>query len=363
MNKEKINCIQLFSILFFVMTCSLTGMGLIAVLKKASVDAYLCPLIASILGIPLIIMFIIISNYKPELTLGEKIIDVFGKVLGTIINYLFIILVFFFSVALLYNLSTFIVSQFLPETPSYIVAFLFMLIIIYINIKGIETMSRVSLLLLSITLIFFLITVLGLTKTFEIDNLKPFLEYGFKNPFSGSLYILFLNYFPLFTLLTIPKQQITDKKNYTKYFIIAYIASTLFMFIMILITLGNLGINLAQLYQYPEYIVLKRINILDFLDRIENLLSIQRILKLFITLSFYTYFISNTIKPHNKSKIIPCAIFIPITFLSQKIYKNTTQFNHFVLKYVPLYRIIFIIIMIIVFIGIYIKYKKSKYKS
>ena len=75
------------------------------------------------------------------------------------------------------------------------------------------------------------------------------------------------------------------------------------MFGIIFITLGNLGINLSQLYQYPEYIVLKRINLFEFLDRIENLLSIQRILKIYISLSFFTYFISNTIKPHNKSSL------------------------------------------------------------
>lgn len=362
MNKEKLNCLQLFSILFFIMSAPLTGMSLIGIFKKAAVDAYFCPLVAAILGIPLIFIFIFLSNYKPDLTLGEKIISIFGKKVGTVINYIFILFILLFSVTLLFNLSDFIVSQFLPETPKYMVALLFASIIIYINTKGIETMSRVSLILFAITFIFFMVTILGLFPSLKIDNFKPFLEYGLKNPFSGALYILFLNYFPIFTLLTVPKNQITDKKNYNKWFIGTYIFSTIFMFGIIFITLGNLGINLSQLYQYPEYIVLKRINLFDFLDRIENLLSIQRILKIYISLSFFTYFISNTIKPHNKNKILPFLILIPMILIPQIQYRNNTQFNNFVLKYVPIYRLVFIGIVIMIFIGALFKYKKEKNK-
>ena len=362
MNKERLNCLQLFSILFFIMVAPLTGLSLIGIFKKANVDAYLCPLFASLLGIPLMLIFIFLSNYKPDLTLGEKIISIFGKVLGNIINYLLIVFILLFSVTLLFNLSDFIVSQFLPETPTYVVACLFASIIIYINTKGIETISRVSLVLFVIIFIFFMTTIFGLYPSLKIDNFKPFLEYGFKNPLSGSLYILFLNYFPIFTLLTVPKNQITDKKKYTKWFIGTYIFSSLFMFGIIFITLGNLGINLSQLYQYPEYIVLKRINLFEFLDRIENLLSIQRILKIYISLSFFTYFISNTIKPHNKSKIIPFFILIPMIIIPQIQYDNNTQFNNFILNYSPIYRIIFIVIILIVFIGALLKYIKKKNK-
>lgn len=138
MNKERLNCLQLFSILFFIMVAPLTGLSLIGIFKKATVDAYLCPLFASLLGIPLMLIFIFLSNYKPDLTLGEKIISIFGKVLGNIINYLLIVFILLFSATLLFNLSDFIVSQFLPETPTYVVACLFASIIIYINTKGMK---------------------------------------------------------------------------------------------------------------------------------------------------------------------------------------------------------------------------------
>lgn len=360
MNKERLNCLQLFSILFFIMTAPLTGMSLIGIFKNAGVDAYICPIIASILGIPLLFIFIFLSNYKKDLTLGEKIINIFGKKIGTIINYIFILFILLFSVTLLYNLTDFIVSQFLPETPTYIVAILFAFIIIYINIKGIETMSRVSLILFAMTIFLFIVTVLGLLPSLKVDNLMPFFEYGMKNPLSDSLYILFLNYFPIFTLLTIPKNQITDNKNYNKWLIGTYIFSTIFMFLIIITTLGSLGINLSRLYQYPEYIVLKRINLFDFLDRIENLLSIQRIFKIYISLSFFIYFISNTIKPHNKNKLLPFIIIIPIIIIPQIQYHNNTQFNNFILKYMPIYRLIFLGLIILVFIGALIKYKKKK---
>lgn len=360
MEREKINNVQFISLLIFIITAPLTGINVTYTLNTAGVDAYLCPLFAAILGIPLLLIFIIIFNYKPDLTLGEKVTYIFGKKIGFIINLLLILFAIFFSITLFFNLTDFIVSQFLPETPTKIIGFFFCLIIIYAVIKGIETMSRVSLILLFFTVVIFIISIFGLTNPFDINNLKPFLEFGVQNTFKGSLHLLCVNFFPIFLLLTVPKNQITNNKHFSKWLVGAYIFSTLLMFLIIFSLVGNLGIDLSTLYQYPEYLVLKRINLFNFLDRIENILSMQRIIKMFMFLTFCTYFVTNTIKAHNKSKIIPIMTVIIIYLIAENVFKNNTMFNNFLLKYVSFFRILFLILIIIIFMSVIIKKLRKK---
>lgn len=355
MEKSKINSLQIIAILIMMVCAPLTGMNLTYIFKHSGTDAYLCPLIAAIIGIPLLFIFKYIFDFKPELTLGEKIISVFGKFFGTIINILLIIFTLFFSITLYFNLSDLIVSQFLPETPLKLIAIVFGIAIIYINIKGIETMSRVTLILFILTIILFVTSIFGLFPTFEVAKLKPFLEFGINNPIKGSLHILSVNFFPMFLLLTIPKKQIVDGNKFMKWLILGYIFSSIFMFLIIISIIGNMGINLAKFYQYPEYIVLKRINLFGFLDRIENILSLRKILKMFVFLSFFTFFITNTVKPHSKSKLIPIISVFIMFICSQMLFKSNTLFNNFVVSYISVLRLIFLGIIIFILIGVIIK--------
>ncbi len=355
MEKEKVNCVQIVSILVFIITAPLTGINVTYTLNTAGVDAYFCPLIAALIGLPLLFVFITIFNFKPDLTLGEKVIYIFGKKVGKIINILLMMFAIFFSITLFFNLTDFIVSQFLPETPTKFIGFFFGLIIIYVVTKGIETISRVSLILLFFTTIIFIISMYGLISYFDINNLKPFLEFGLSSTFKGSIHLLCVNFFPLFLLLTIPKNQITDNKHFHKWLIGAYIFSTVLMFLIVFAIISNLGINLATIYQYPEYLILKRINLFNFLDRIENILSMQRIMKMFMFLCFCTFFVANTIKAHNKSKILPIIIVLIIYLISENVFKNNTMFNRFLLKYVSLFRLLFLGLILFIFIFLIIK--------
>ena len=103
---------------------------------------------------------------------------------------------------------------------------------------------------------------------------------------------------------------------------ISYIISILALFAIVILTLGNLGIYLASIYQYPEYIVLKRIKIFNFIDRIENILTIQFIFSMFASMCFGVYCVTNLLKPRNKSRILPAFITVLILLVSTFAFKN-----------------------------------------
>ena len=161
-------------------------------------------------------------------------------------------------------------------------------------------------------------------------------------------------------ILTIPKNKISKSEKYNKYLLISIALGTIFIFSIVSITLGVLGINLASVYQYPEYIVLKRIELFNFIDQVENIINFQWILGLFILISFCVYCISNTIKPNNKSKILPILIITILTLTTNCFFTNITIFNHYIYHIAPFIRIGFLLFIIFIFISIKIKeYSKT----
>lgn len=361
MIKDKINSLQLSSMMMMLMVASFLGIGMFSIIKSAGVDAYISILIGGIAGIFVLLTFFVIFDYEPNLSIGDKFKNVFGKKIGTVLNLITLLIVITLGISAMFNLTTFITSQFLPETPAWIIGVAFSLVVILINIKGLETLSRTCLILLIICIILFLGSMIGLIPEFQLSNLKPYLEYGFKRPLIGAFYNFSFNIIPIYFLLVVPKNSLVNKEKYKKYIWIFYVASVAFKFILMLMTMGVLGIHLASIYQYPEYIVLKRINLFDFIDRIENIITIQWLFGLFFNMSFVVYYISNSLKFANKSKLLPIILQAIIFFESLFLFKNNTNFNDYTYTKVPIVRLSLLFIYILLFIMILIKKKKKTF--
>lgn len=356
---KKINTVQLCSMFIILILSATFGKGFSTVIKASGIDSWISVLIAGVLGFGILFIFIYISNYEKDLTLTEKTKKLFGNIFGTIINYILVIILFVTAVSLFYDLMGFISSQFLPETPIFIIGFMFTLVIIYINIKGIETISRTAIVIFFISMFLFIIAVFGLIGKFDVSNLKPMLEFGLKNSVKGSMYILLLNILPSVVLLIIPKNTLVDYKKTSICIIISYIFSIILILLTIFLTLGNLGIELSRLYLFPEYVVLKRINLFNFIDRIENIIVIQWIFGLFLNVSFIIYFITNTIKKNN-NKIITYLIAFILLFISNYVFKNTTIYDVYIYNIAIYFK--YTLLLVLILITIKIKYNRIKKK-
>ena len=182
---------------------------------------------------------------------------------------------------------------------------------------------------------------------------------GLSKPLIGSLYFVAINIMPVFLLLIIPKKNIVDKNHYNKFFIISIIISIVLIFFIFVVVVGNLGIYLASSYQYPEYIVLKRISLFNFLDRIENMVVIQWIFALCLSICIVVYYISNTIKKKKHNKLINTGIILALLIASLYSFKNNTIFNEFIYYYFPYVSLTIFIIMLLCGIMIFIKRRRT----
>lgn len=358
--KAKINNLNI-SCLFFLSLFSCTlGIAPYIIIKYNNINAYISIFLGIFFGIIPFIILLYLFNYESDKTIYEKTKIVFGKVFGTIVNILLIISYLLVAVTILFNISNFIISQYLTNTPIILVIIIFSLTSLYASSKGTTTITKISLIYTIIVITLFFLGIIGLAPEIEINNLKPFLEFGIKKPLLGAfIYTLTLTT-PVNAILLIPKNNIENNNKTNKYLIITYIISTIIIALTSFVTCSVLGKYLLEIYQYPTYITLKRISIFGFIDRIENFLSFQWILSAFIILSLTINAINNYTKK-GKNILFNFSTIIIIIFTTIMLFKNNTNFNHYLDSYYPYILLFTECIYFIIFITIIIKkvYKKN----
>lgn len=353
---KKTSYLEIASIVIIQTVTTFFGIS-VSILKEGSgINSWLSALISYAIGFIPLIMIILISNYQPEKKLNEKINLLFGKKIGFIINILFSLILLTIGITLLYNINNFILSQFLYRTPFLVSCTLFMLLIVYCANKGINVISKIAMLLLTINISLYTINILSLIPHIEVSNFLPLLKENTHNILPTSLKIASINYLPLLTLLIIPKNKITVPKQYNKTLIISYIISALISFGLVITTFGVLGIDLVNTFEYSEYIVLRKVKLLGFLERIENIISLQWIIGSYVYLTIITYTISKSIpfksiKAHKWTNLIIGIILITLTTI---LFKDNTLFDTYIKNIFPYITSSILVIHILLLIKIFI---------
>lgn len=358
--KWKINSLQYSVIITFLIYIPILGIGTNLLINIAKNNAYISTIIMGITGVLILLLFNYIHSYNKDKPISTTIINLYGKVLGSIINTIICIIFLIISITYLYNLSNFITSQFLSQTPTVIIVISIAILIAYNLSKGFQNMSRVSLVLFIINIILFILTLIFLIPHTDINKLKPFLSNDITSITKAGLLLASTNILPIFALLCIPKNNIKDNKKLSKYLVTFYTTTIISCFLLVSTTISTLGIYLSKMYQYPEYITLKEVNLLGFIERSENILSIQWILGYFVAISLFIYYISSTIKikEDTPNNIITIIILIITIYSTRKIFKNNTMFNYYITNIFPYITMILLLVFILIAITIFIKKRK-----
>ena len=317
----------------------------------AGVDSWLIPIIGSILGTPILLLYLYIYNYRKDLNINQLNIYLFGKKLGRVIAFIMLLFALTFTMVSFWNLTSFVSSQYLYNTPEFFIDIIFVATTFYFFSKSEQTIFRSSLILIYIVLFLYGISFFGLIDKIKIDNVKPFLEHGIIPVLKGVYNYISYVILPIFTLSVINRNKV-NKKSLSKWIIITYFISNFLIFTMLFLLISVFGIELATLYQYPTYHILKRVFIGGFIERLENVLSIQYIIVLFIPCAFSNYYSLKSIRDitNIKKNIYIFPILILLMFLSQYIFKSNTYGEYFLINIYPIFMgIILIIIPIFTF--------------
>lgn len=333
---------------YFLMRSLFVGVATYNIFNIVKQDSCFSIIIGFLISfIPLLIYYHLL-NHNPNLNINNLILTYCGNIIGKILISFFILFFLFHTSVILWNLCNFINTQYLFQTPLLAIAIFFMIPVIYIVNKGLKVIGRCGIVFFLMSLFLLILIVFSLTFKINFNNLFPILEVGLKPILNGSFTNIVYNILPIFVLLIIPKNNIEDNKKLTKSFLKIYSFTFLTLLLTIFFTLTIFGIDLANLYQFPEYHLLKVINVANFFQRMESILSFQWLFDLVMTLIIFIYYIKTSIKEtfnFKYNKILIIIISLIVVIISRNIFKNNTLAYQFL---GGLYRYICLLFLLII---------------
>ncbi len=319
-----------FSYTYFLTRVFFIGFGFSFLFNIAGKDAWISFLIGHLLSLLLVIYINKLKKqYAQKQFLKEK-----GHNFLKIIIALFATLI---SVEILFIFQTLASNFFLVKSPHYFILLPALLLAYRICQKNFTTISRVSTILMTISLSMVIIALFVLTGYVKKDNFMPVLTKDFFHIIQASIYYVAYSTAPLVFLILLPN---TDN-NLPKH----YIKANLTIIIMGILIIGILGPDLINIYRYPEYMILKVIKILNFIEKVENIFAIATLFDLFMALSISLNIIKEKLpkKKQNLSFIAILLIIFALSIFLGIYYSIALQIYY----YLPVILLIFIFIILL----------------
>ncbi len=365
MKNDKVNSNSIASLIFAFTKASFLGSGFIFVFSEISKSHFLGMIIGLVLSFLFAFIFFKVLDIYPEKNLYEKLEVIFPKWISTIILLILIIIIFIVGSFLFFRLISFLSTHYLTKASNIVLALLLNTIILYLSINNFEVVTRFASISFVICAAIYIFNITSLLQYFDINNIKPFLVTDATSVVKTSLVTAFLFSGPLFLLTFFRKNDIKNNNVLKKKVFLFYGLSAIVLFSIAIMITGCLGIELVSIFTYPEYIVLKKINILNFISSVENISVLLWFFYIIITTSFGLIVIKKIISKKlkikkNKNEKIIVLIMIIISIVIQTIlFNNDYSLDTPELVYIPaLIYALFIFISLIILIT----YKLKKHK-
>lgn len=353
---NKVSRFQVGMFLFLISSSLYLGISDIVLLRKANDEVLISMLLGTILGLIPVLMYLKINSSITDLNIFEKNKKLFGKVIGFIINICLIVMYMLFLAMATRAVVMFVTSKYLQATPYYLVGILVIVTGLIISFKGIETILRVSRLSFFLVIILVIFIEVFLSEYIEIGNIMPIFtgDNYVKDIFDGAIYHASSCSLSSMLLLTINKDKVKDKEKYNKTIIIFYLLASLSLCLVMFFIISCFGYDMASLFRYPEYILLKKIGVSNSELHLENLLAFRWIFYMIALCNISCYGIICGIKSYVKNIKISNIIIIILAILCMIGGKTAGPVPHSINNikyyYVPYIALPMFIILTIMFI-------------
>jgi len=266
---------KIYSLSYFLGRSFFLGFGFSVILYNTNKDSWICFLLGTLLGIMLIYGISQIKKWMKNQTLNEYLTE--KKFLKFVILSLFLIFNVYLLSQLIFILETFASSFFLIYSPTFFILLPIFFLIYRITKKSWQTIGRIAEIFMPISLVIVLLSIVILTPYGTLDKFMPIMTQSTLDMIKCTVFFAFYTSAPFLLLLNAP---MNNNKLIRK-----YLFSTATIILIGILIIAVLGPNLIQIYRYPEYMILKKIKVFQFLEKVENIVSITWILDVFMTLA------------------------------------------------------------------------------
>jgi len=356
MNKIKITNHQLFSLT----ACSTFG-GIAIVIAStitniAKQDAWISAAITPVFGLLILWLMCSLGSLYPDMTFIEVIMKVFGKWIGWAVAASFILLCLEVSSHMPWYISSFVTSQAMPETPSYVIDAVFLTAVVIGVLYGIEAIARASEIFTYFVSFLFIVAMVLVLPSAKIENIFPIFEKGIAGSIKGSFILTNYSTLPLIVIMMIYPVNTSDLPAARKSIFKGYLWTGFLIFIAILMCILVLGAEISAGSNYPTYLLAKEINVDVVFTRFEFVIAAKWITTNYIicTLFFYTAVIGLSqllgLKDYRKI-VLPLGLIVLV--MSEVVYPNITYERNWLNLVWPPYIITYALVLPVMLLLVY----------
>jgi spore germination protein KB len=321
---------------------------------EAKQDAWIAAIFSVVIGMLAVLLYHAVGNLYPDLTLVQYSEKILGKWLGISASLLFLTHILITAAVMIREIGDFMTTQIMPETPIQSIHIIFLAIVMMAVRLGLETMTRSVEVFFLLVIILFLILVIFLLPQVKIENMQPIFEGGFKPILRGSILFTVLPFAELFIILMF-FPYVNDKTKVRNRFLLGALLGGITLIITTTLSILVLGADMTARNLYPSYILAKKINVADFLQRIEAILAVIWFITVFLKTSFYFYTGTLTLAQMLKLKEYRSLVFpigMILIVLSLVISPNIVYSNNFNTKIYPVYDITICVLLPLLLLGV-----------
>lgn len=244
----------------------------------------------------LIFVFILNSLFKnfPNADIIDISEFVGGKFLKSFISLLFVLSFFLVSYITLTDFANTLKIVYFQESPLIFILLFFMTGILIANIVGLKSIVRTISLIIPFTIVSILIALFGVHDQFSFDKFVPIFGYNYKTTFLNGFLNIFSLYVITYYFFIIPL--LKEPTDYKKITIISYMISWILLFSASICILTLFPITNDTEALNSIYLLARRIEFGDFLQRLDALFILLWLISILCYLSLSIFMINRIIE-------------------------------------------------------------------
>jgi spore germination protein (amino acid permease) len=343
MNKESVSASQM-CILFFVF---MTGSSLINVpgplIARANNGAWLSLLLSGIAGLCVLSCLLYLYRRFPDRSFIEYSKQLVGPWLTVLLSIGFLSFLYQMQAAIVLDVSLFMISSMLRETPLYVFSFFVFLVAALTVRAGIEVMARMFSIILLVVVLFTGSVLLLAIPDYHPSFLLPIMPQGLKPVMHGAYFAYGFPYSEvmLFGML-LPFVQQSSSSKLPRMMIMTLIINIVILCVSTVCTIMMFG-PLAGERAYALFALARNVEVQEIIQRIESVIGLSLIagsfMKTTVTLYVLNMVISQLCGIRNLRLLI-----MPLAFIgfvsSNIIYKGQMSWGQIVAVWHPVWSVL-----------------------
>ncbi|MFC0471356.1 GerAB/ArcD/ProY family transporter [Halalkalibacter kiskunsagensis] len=266
----RISNIQLFVLImaFEVGSTTLFALGI-----GAGRDAWIVVLLAALIGLCLLWVYTAFPKQYPNKDFSEILNELLGKKLAKPLLLLFGFQFLSAASHNFYEFGALIKITALPLTPSLVILYFYIIVIIYILCLGFEVLARTCEVLLPYLVMFLMIIFIfiSLSGQFDLSTLQPVLGAGIQNVIGVELIEVIAFPFGEMIIFLMFFHYIGDQKLIRRTAFLAVGLSALLLFASLIMMISTLGPELTANAEIPLLEMVLSINIADIITNLDSI--------------------------------------------------------------------------------------------